>query len=82
MACCCTDWATPGQGGLHYIAINLAGSFVFLIGVSLIYGVTGTLNMADLAARVPGLADGDRFCSKPARRSWAWRFCSRRGHGR
>src|SRR6185312_6760108 len=47
------------KAGLHYIAINLAGSFVFLIGVSLIYGVTGTLNMADLAARVPGLAHGD-----------------------
>jgi multicomponent K+:H+ antiporter subunit D len=48
------------KAGLHYIAINLAGSFVFLIGVSLIYGVTGTLNMADLAARAPALADGDR----------------------
>jgi multicomponent K+:H+ antiporter subunit D len=47
------------KAGLHYIAINLAGSFVFLIGVSLIYGVTGTLNMADLAARVPKLATGD-----------------------
>lgn len=48
------------KAGLHYIAINLAGSFVFLIGVSLIYGATGTLNMADLAARVPALAQGDR----------------------
>ncbi|WON74013.1 monovalent cation/H+ antiporter subunit D [Nitrosospira sp. Is2] len=47
------------KAGLHYIAINLAGSFVFLIGVSLIYGVTGTLNMADLAARAPQLAHGD-----------------------
>lgn len=47
------------KAGLHYIAINLAGSFVFLIGVSLIYGATGTLNMADLAARVPHLAPGD-----------------------
>ena len=41
------------RAGLHYIAINLAASLLFLIGVSLIYGVTGTLNMADLAARVP-----------------------------
>lgn len=38
--------------GLHYIAINLAASFLFLIGVSLVYGVTGTLNMADLANRI------------------------------
>jgi multicomponent K+:H+ antiporter subunit D len=47
------------KAGLHYIAINLAGSFIFLIGVSLIYGVTGTLNMADLAVRVPHLAHGN-----------------------
>lgn len=38
--------------GLHYIAINLAASFLFLIGVSLIYGATGTLNMADLANKM------------------------------
>ena len=41
------------RAGLHYIAVNLAASLLFLIGVSLIYGVTGTLNMADLATRVP-----------------------------
>lgn len=41
------------RAGLHYIAINLAASFLFLIGVSLIYGVTGTLNMADLALKIP-----------------------------
>ena len=47
------------RAGLHYIAINLAASLLFLIGVSLIYGVTGTLNMADLAKRVPDLAAED-----------------------
>jgi multicomponent K+:H+ antiporter subunit D len=46
--------------GLHYIAINLAASLLFLIGVSLIYGVAGTLNMADLAMRIPALPAGDR----------------------
>ncbi len=49
------------RAGLHYIAINLAGSFVLLIGISLIYGASGTLNMADLAARLPALAEGDRI---------------------
>src|SRR3546814_16870618 len=38
------------QAGMHYIAVHLVASFLFLIGVSLIYGVTGTLHMADLAA--------------------------------
>jgi multicomponent K+:H+ antiporter subunit D len=35
--------------GLHYITVNLAASLLFLVGVSLIYAATGTLNMADLA---------------------------------
>ena len=58
--------ALHGQGtarvkaSLHYIAVNLAASFLFLIGAALIYGVTGTLNMADLAAKVATLADADR----------------------
>ncbi|RDI52256.1 monovalent cation/H+ antiporter subunit D [Microvirga subterranea] len=47
------------RAGLAYIAINLTGSFLFLIGASLAYGVTGTLNMADLAHRIPALAPGD-----------------------
>lgn len=44
------------KAGLHYIAINLAASMMFLIGVSMIYGTAGTLNMADLALRIPGLS--------------------------
>ncbi|HWL04112.1 MAG TPA: monovalent cation/H+ antiporter subunit D, partial [Xanthobacteraceae bacterium] len=49
------------RAGLHYIAINLAASLLFLIGVSLIYSATGTLNMADLAMRIPTLDAGDRM---------------------
>jgi multicomponent K+:H+ antiporter subunit D len=49
------------KSGMQYVAINLAGSFLFLIGVSLIYGVTGTLNLADLALRIPLVAAGDRM---------------------
>jgi multicomponent K+:H+ antiporter subunit D len=48
------------RAGLHYIVVNLAASLLFLIGVSLIYGVSGTLNMADLAARIPGIRAEDR----------------------
>jgi len=46
--------------GLHYIAVNLTASLFFLIGVSLIYGVAGTLNMADLAVRIPMIRAEDR----------------------
>jgi multicomponent K+:H+ antiporter subunit D len=49
------------RSGLHYIAINLAASLLFLIGVSLIYGVTGTLNMADLALLIPQVSADDRM---------------------
>lgn len=48
------------RAGLHYIAINLAASLLFLIGVALLYGVTGTLNMADLASKVPLVPEDDR----------------------
>ena len=46
--------------GLHYIALNLGASFLFLIGVALIYGMAGTLNMADLAVRSAALSPDDR----------------------
>ncbi len=39
--------------GVHYVVLNLAASALFLIGVALLYALTGTLNMADLALRVP-----------------------------
>jgi multicomponent K+:H+ antiporter subunit D len=48
------------KAGLQYIVMNLAASLLFLIGVSLIYGVSGTLNMADLAARIPAMHTADR----------------------
>ena len=48
------------MAGLHYIVVNLVASLLFLIGVSLIYGVAGTLNMADLAARIPAIRAEDR----------------------
>lgn len=33
---------------LHYVILNLTGSALFLIGVGTLYGVLGTLNMADM----------------------------------
>jgi multicomponent K+:H+ antiporter subunit D len=45
--------------GVPYVVLNLAASALFLIGVALIYAVTGSLNMADLALRVPLVRGGD-----------------------
>ncbi|WP_448581717.1 monovalent cation/H+ antiporter subunit D [Thermaurantiacus sp.] len=44
------------RAGLTYVALNLVGSSLFLVGLGLLYGTMGTLNLADLAfelARVP-----------------------------
>ena len=47
------------RAGLHYVAVNVFASLLFLIGTALIYGVTGTLNMADLANRIPHVDGAD-----------------------
>lgn len=51
--------ATPARlrAGVHYVVLNLAGSALFLVAVGILYAVTGTLNMADLALQV---ANADR----------------------
>lgn len=51
---------------IHYVVFNLTGSAMFLIAVALLYGVTGTLNMADLAQRVSELRDGDVVLAQSA----------------
>ncbi|MBP6900772.1 MAG: monovalent cation/H+ antiporter subunit D [Burkholderiaceae bacterium] len=48
------------RSGLHYIAINLMASLLFLIGVAVLYGVTGTLNMADIAHKLAAVPVADR----------------------
>jgi multicomponent K+:H+ antiporter subunit D len=52
--------STRVMAGLHYIVVNLVASLLFLIGVSLIYGVAGTLNMADLTERISAIRAEDR----------------------
>lgn len=48
------------RAGLHYIAINLVASLLFLVGVAVLYGVTGTLNIADIAQKLPAVPVSDR----------------------
>ncbi len=43
------------RAGLHYVILNLVGSTLFLFAVGTLYGVLGTLNMADLAQRLTSL---------------------------
>ncbi|EOZ98466.1 Na(+) H(+) antiporter subunit D [Indibacter alkaliphilus LW1] len=40
------------EGAIKYVALNLLASIFFLIGIAFLYGLTGSLNMADLATKV------------------------------
>lgn len=40
------------EGGLKYVVINLVGSALFLAGIGIIYGKTGSLNFADIALKM------------------------------
>jgi multicomponent Na+:H+ antiporter subunit D len=42
------------RAGVIYVVVNLLASTAFLIGTGLLYGVTGTVNLAALHAAVPG----------------------------
>ena len=43
------------QGSVTYVLVNLVASLCFLMAVGLLYGVAGTLNLADLAVRLPSV---------------------------
>ena len=47
------------RAGLHYVAFNVAASTLFLVALGLLYGLLGTLNMAEMAVRVAQLEGSD-----------------------
>lgn len=49
------------RSGMTYVVINLFASTLFLFGVAFVYAATGTVNMAELADRIPELSDGVRW---------------------
>jgi len=48
------------RAGLNYIAFNLLASSLLLVGIAILYGVTGTLNYADIAQKVSQIPAADR----------------------
>ncbi|MBA1146529.1 monovalent cation/H+ antiporter subunit D [Ectothiorhodospiraceae bacterium WFHF3C12] len=48
------------RAGIKYVVVNLTGSALFLVAVALLYGATGTLNMADIALALENLDPADR----------------------
>lgn len=43
------------EGAVKYVTMNLLASIIFLTAIALLYGLTGSLNMADLSQKVAGL---------------------------
>ncbi len=44
---------------VHYVIINLIGSSLFLFALGTLYGITGTLNIPDMAIRISQLSGSD-----------------------
>ncbi|MFO7720986.1 MAG: Na+/H+ antiporter subunit D [Gillisia sp.] len=45
------------EATIKYVTINIVASTFFLAGIGVLYGLTGTLNMADLAVRLQSVPD-------------------------
>ncbi|HMN35026.1 MAG TPA: monovalent cation/H+ antiporter subunit D [Chiayiivirga sp.] len=63
--------------GFHYVVFNVAASTLFLIGLGMMYGLLGTLNMAELAAGVATVAPQDRFLLQAAAGLLLVVFCAK-----
>jgi len=48
------------RAGLHYVSLNLVGSTLFLFAVGALYGILGTLNLADMAIKITTLSAEDQ----------------------
>ncbi|MCM2355423.1 MAG: monovalent cation/H+ antiporter subunit D [Arenimonas sp.] len=63
--------------GLQYVAFNITASTLFLVAVGLIYGLTGALNMAELAARVAAVPAAEAAPLKAAAGLLLVVFCAK-----
>ncbi|WP_395338570.1 monovalent cation/H+ antiporter subunit D [Ningiella sp. W23] len=49
---------------VHYVILNLIGSSLFLIALGTLYGTTGTLNIADMARKIPELSESEAIIAQ------------------
>jgi multicomponent K+:H+ antiporter subunit D len=54
------------RAAMHYVAFNLTASALFLVGIGVIYAVTGTLNLAALGLHIQELSGADATLAKSA----------------
>jgi multicomponent Na+:H+ antiporter subunit D len=48
------------RAGVTYVVVSVVSSLLFLIAIAMVYGATGTVNMADLAVKLGQLDPGTR----------------------
>ncbi|MDI9928135.1 Na+/H+ antiporter subunit D [Rhodococcus sp. IEGM 1341] len=48
------------RAGVSYVMVSMVSSLIFLIGIALVYGATGTLNLAHIAVRMDDITPGTR----------------------
>ncbi len=49
------------RAGITYVVVSLLSSLLFLASIALVYAATGTVNLAQLAIRLPELPDGTQL---------------------
>ncbi|HEY2224342.1 Na+/H+ antiporter subunit D [Actinomycetospora sp.] len=49
------------RAGLTYVVVNVLSSLVFLIGIALVYGAVGTLNLAQISVRMAAVPPGTQL---------------------
>lgn len=52
------------QASFHYVALNLVGSSLFLFALGILYGTTGTLNIADMSLKMASLSGGEQTLAR------------------
>lgn len=45
------------EGAVKYFTLNILASVIFLTAIAVLYGITGTLNMADLSLKISAMED-------------------------
>ncbi|MDV6262883.1 Na+/H+ antiporter subunit D [Rhodococcoides yunnanense] len=48
------------RAGVSYVMVSMVSSLIFLIGIALVYGSTGTLNLAHIAVRMDDIPSSTR----------------------
>ncbi|HBK46210.1 MAG TPA: monovalent cation/H+ antiporter subunit D, partial [Xanthomonadaceae bacterium] len=63
--------------GFHYVVFNVAASTLFLVALGLLYGLLGSLNMAELALRIAQVPAQDQALLKATLGLLLLVFCSK-----